>query len=410
VGPLSKLPPELSPLWRALHDRLSSGRPVRRVRIGPLDDRQQGALADLLGLARRPGEYPVVSLPALDQILVESVGAGTREVVTELIGPLGDRAGDRERAAAGRAELWAWLAAHPVVLAQPALAPWAGGVRRSGLAGGSVPRTREELTRALRVLAELPASGVPLPVLADRVLGDTHGLDEGTRCAGLVLRALASIYDVDAPANAQERRALWERAGVADDELSAVVLAAGIRPAGDAVAAQILRVCAEAGQAAVLTLGQLRASDWTSGPADVWIFENPSVLALALARFGRRCPPLVVTSGWPNSAVILLLKKLAAAGTRLHYHGDFDGEGLRIAAAVVARTGAVPWRMTSADYLAAVSEGPPVGRMSDVPWDAALAARLTEVGITLSEERVAAELLDELAGHDGVLPAPPPPG
>ena len=40
--------------------------------------------------------------------------------------------------------------------------------------------------------------------------------------------------------------------------------------------------------------------------------------------------------GWPNSAAVLLLQKLAAAGTWLYYHGDFDGEGLRIAAAVVA--------------------------------------------------------------------------
>jgi len=398
VEPLAKLPPELAPLWQAVHGRLSSGRPVSRVRIGPLDARQQAALADLLGLPRLPGERPSVSLAALDQVLLESVGVPAREVVAGLIGPLGDRAGDRERAAARRDELWAWLAGHPVVRAQPALAPWVSSAQRAGLAGGSVPRTRGELDQALRVLAQLPASGVPLPVLADQILGDTHGLDEGTRCAGLVLRALAAIYDVPPPANAQERRALWERAGVADDELSAVVLAAGIRPEHDDVAARILRVCADAGQAAALTLGQLRAADWTSGPADVWVFENPSVLAVALARFGRRCPPIAVTSGWPNSAVILLLQKLGAAGTRLHYHGDFDGEGLRIAAAVVARTGVTPWRMTSADYLRAVAHGPPVGRMSDVPWDPALAAHMTKAGITVPEERVAAELLDEIAG------------
>jgi hypothetical protein len=54
--------------------------------------------------------------------------------------------------------------------------------------------------------------------------------------------------------------------------------------------------------------------------------------------------------------------------------------------------------MTSADYLRAVSQGPPVGRVSDVPWDAALAAHMTETGITVPEERVAAELLDEIAG------------
>jgi uncharacterized protein (TIGR02679 family) len=399
VDPLARLPSELAPLWRGVHSRLSSGRPVSRVRIGPLDARQQAALADLLGLPRLPGERPSVSLAALDRVLIEIAGVPARDAVARLIGPLGDRAGDRDRAAAERDELWAWLAGHPVVRAQPALAPWAGGVQRAGLlAGGSVPATRDELTRVLRVLTELPASGVPLPVLADQAAGDTHGLDDGTRCAGLVLRALAAIYDVPPPANAQERRALWERAGVADDELSAVVLTAGIRPAGDDAAARILAVCADAGQAAALTLGQLRAADWAGGPADAWVFENPSVLAMALARFGRRCPPIAVTSGWPNSAAILFLQKLGAAGTRLHYHGDFDGEGLRIAAAVVARTSATPWRMTSADYLRAVAQGPPVGRMTDAPWDADLAAQMTAAGVTVPEERVAAELLGEIAG------------
>jgi uncharacterized protein (TIGR02679 family) len=127
------------------------------------------------------------------------VGVPAREVVAWLIGPLGDRAGERERAAARRDELWAWLAGHPVVRAQPALAPWVSSVQHAGLARGSVPRTRDELTQALRVLAELPASGVPLPVLADQTLGDKHGLDEGTRRAGLVQRALAAIYDVPSP-------------------------------------------------------------------------------------------------------------------------------------------------------------------------------------------------------------------
>ena len=397
VDPLSNLPSELAPLWQAAHNRLSSGHPVSRVRFGPLDSRQQAALADLLGIGRMPGEYPTVSLSELDQILTESVGAGTREVVTQLIGPLGDRAGNRKRTAAERASLWAWLDSHPVLAAQPALESWAATVRRAGI-NGSVARTQVEIGQALRVIAELPASGVPLPVLADRVLGDTHALDDGTRLSGLVLRALAAIYDVAVPENAQHRRALWEQAGVADDELSPVVLAAGVRPAGDDVAGHVMRLCAERGHAAALTLGQLKsASDLRGLPADAWVFENPSVLAMALARFGDRCPPIVVTSGWPNSAAVLLLQKLAAAGTRLYYHGDFDGEGLRIAAAVVARTAATPWHLTSADYLSAVSEGPPVGRVSEVPWDPELAGHLARTGITLAEERVADALLDELA-------------
>lgn len=395
-----RLPPALAPLWRAVHERLSSGRPVSRVRVGPLSEMQRIALADLLGMAKLPGEYTAVALSPLDDVLREAVGAGVREVVAELVGPIGDRAGARSRAAAERAELWTWLEDHPVVTSQPALAAWVAATRQAGLVAGSVARTRDELARALRVLAALPASGVPLPVLADELLHDPHRLDDGTRCGALVLRALATIYDVPVPSDTQQRRDLWERAGVADDELSSVVLAAGLRPPGDDPASQVLHVCADTGHAAALTLAQIRAASWTEGlPETVWIFENPSVPALALARFGSRCPPLVCTSGWPSSAGMLLLLKLAGAGCVLQYHGDFDGEGIRIAAHVVARTGARPWRMGAADYRLGVrdlTEGPPVGRVTEAPWDAYLAGMLREAGIAVSEERVANRLLDAL--------------
>lgn len=385
------------PLWRAVHARLSSGKPVARVRVGPLDLAQRTAIADLLGAERLPGEYAEVALARLDEVLREATGQDSRGVVTRLIGPVGDRAGDRQRAAAERARLWDWLATHAVVEAQPALADWVSQVRRAGLFDGSVVKTRDELERVLRVLDKVPADGRPLPAFADAVLGDTHALDEGKRCAGLVLKALAAIYDVPPPADAAERRALWERAGVADDELSSTVLVAGLRTTGGNVVSKVLAACAQAGQAAVLTLRQLRAvTTLPNVHPDVWIFENPSVLALALDRFGDSCPPLVCTSGWPSSAGILLLNRLRAAGTALNYHGDFDGEGLRIAAHVVARTGAAPWRMTSADYLAAVSDGPPVGRVTAVPWDPALADHLVDVGKTVPEERLAVMLLDEI--------------
>ncbi|GAB3893566.1 hypothetical protein GCM10029964_070550 [Kibdelosporangium lantanae] len=393
--------PDLAPLWRAAHDRLSSGRPVSRVRVGPLTEAQRIALADLLGMDRLPPAAVSVPVAKVEQVLV-GTGEDLRAVVTRLVGPLDDRAVRQAAAAAERAELWDWLAHHLVVREQPALLDWVAGVRQTGVVDGSVVRTRQVLDQALRVLAELPATGLPLPVLAERVLRDPHALDDGTRCAKLVLRALAAVYDVPVPIDAAQRRHLWERAGVADDELSVVVLAAGIRPAGSGVVSTVLRACADAGQAAALTLGQIRSEPWTAGlPDQVWVFENPSVLALALGRFGPRCPPVVCTSGWPNSAGILLLRAFADAGCRLLYHGDFDGEGIRIAANVVSRTGATPWRMGTAEYLAALGEhptGPGVGRVTDAPWDPALAGSMREHDVTVSEERVADLLIHEMVG------------
>ncbi|OAA27486.1 TIGR02679 family protein [Frankia sp. EI5c] len=418
--------PGLAPLWDALHDRLSTGRPVTSVRVGPLDDDQQAGLADLFGLDRLPGPRATVRLDRLDARLTVAFGADTRTVVAILRGPIGDRAGSRAAAAHARDELWDWLAAHPVVAAEPALRTWAADARRAGLVDGSVDDTRALLDSALRVLAACPADGRPLPALADALLGHTHALDDGTRLSVLVLRGLAARYGGPAPTGAEERRALWERAGVASDALSAQVLVAGLRLTGDDPLSHALRLWADAGQASAVTLAQLRAfpgpraaeeggkarvggEPGGGGTVAVGVVENPSVLAMAIARFGARCPPLVCTAGWPSAAAILLLRQLAQAGLRLRYHGDFDGDGLRIAAHVMARTGAVPWRMATADYLAALpsvleGERPEIvrvaarpGQVSEAPWDADLAAAVRANDIAISEERLVPILLADLA-------------
>ncbi|MFI6085043.1 TIGR02679 family protein [Streptomyces sp. NPDC051217] len=394
--------PELRPVWLAFHDRLSSGRPVSRVRIGPLDDDEREALADLLGLDRLPDTRPFVPLARLEKAVTEACGRSVRELLTDIVGPLGNRAAQRQRHDDERAGLWVWLETHETVLSQPALADWVVHCRVTGLVDGSVGRTRELLSSALTVLAALPAAAEPLPVFAARLVrGDSHALDDGTRLSALVLRALSGIYGIDAPDSAQQRRAVWTRAGVADDALSSTVLAAGLRPLGDGMLSRIARLCSEEGHAASFTLAQLRAPGEFEVPAGpVHITENPSVMALALRRFGPGCPPLVCTSGWPNSAVIHLLRLLADHGAALRYHGDFDGEGVRIAAYVMDKTPAVPWRMSADDYrtaLARAPHGPPLGRLTDAPWDPALTSVMAEHGAAVVEERAADSLLDDLA-------------
>jgi uncharacterized protein (TIGR02679 family) len=398
--------PELHAVWQTVHDRLSSGRPVTRVRLGLLDETQREALADLLGLDRLPDQRPSVTLARLEEAVTELSGHTVREVVAELIGPLGDRAGERRRQEDERADLWTWLAGHDTVRAQPVLADWAASCRAAGLVGGSAERTRTLLIDALKVLAELPGQAEPLPVFAARVLnGHAHALDDGTPVSTLVLRALATLYDIAPPQSAAERRALWSRAGVADDELSATVTAGGLRPVGDGLLARVARLCTEAGQAASLTLAHVRSPGEVTLPATpaplvVHVVENPSILALALRSFGSNCPPLVCTSGWPNSAAIQLLRLLADQGAVLRYHGDFDGEGIRIAAYVMEKTGAHPWRMTAADYRSTIvrnAHGPRPGRITGAPWDPELAEAMAEHDIAVVEELVADVLLEDLA-------------
>ena len=395
---------DLRPLWTELHRRFSAGAAVSRITIRDLDGGGRAALADLLGMDRYPPPTVTLAVARLDEILLELTGSDTRTVTAAISGPIGDRARDRRERERERNALWEWFGAHPVVGGEPALAGWVDDVRRQGLVMGSVRSTRALLERALKVLAALPSDGLPLQSFATDLFGDSHALDDGGRLSGLVLRAQAVRYGMEPPADASERRALWERSGVECDALSTTVLVAGLRPAGDGVLARTLRLWADAGHAAAVTLEQLRASPEVRVDAPVvWVTENPTVLALAVRRFGDRCPPLVCSSGWPNSAVVRLLRALGGAGTgaALRYHGDFDGEGLRIAAHVMAKTGARPWRMSSADYLAALDgtheDLPEPGRVTDAPWDPELARNVREYNAAVLEENVAEALLGDLS-------------
>jgi len=371
--------PRLLSLWRAVHDRLSSGQSVTRVKVGAWTETEREAIADLLGLDRLPVSGASLTVAALERAL----GAGLRSVVETAVGPVGDRRSSRAAALADRAALWSWLGEHPLVAAEPALQDWVDQLHRAGLVAGSVPQTRSLLEQALAVLAALPADGVGLPVLADKVL-----------------QALACLTGVALDHGSDGRRRLWQQAGVETDALSSTVLVAGLRLRGPGPVPLALGAWVDAGEAAALTLSQLRALTAPSPVGGVvHVVENPSVMAAALARFDLDCPPLVCVSGWPSAAGVLLLRLLRVAGAGLRYHGDLDGDGLRIAAHLVARVGAQPWRMTAADYLAALERrpgGPPAGRVSDVPWDSALGPAMRAGGIAVTEESVLDELLDDI--------------
>lgn len=389
---------DLLPLWQALHHRLGTGQAVASVKVSGMTVAQRTALADLFGMATMPGESHTVNYAQLDALLVALTGVSARTVSERIVGPIENRAATRTAKAGERRQLWEWLARHPVVEAQPVLAEWAAAMERAGLIAQSIQQTQAMLEQALLVLRAIPAQGQPLPVFAAKTLGDPHALDEGTRLQGAVVRALAAIHDRKAPADASELRQLWMDAGIADDELSSTVLVAGLTgldrvgPLG-----QILQVCADGAVAASVTLQQLRTvASFDDVPSVITVFENPSVLAVAVRRFGRDCPPMVCTAGWPSSAGIRLLDLLSHAGTQLNYHGDLDGEGLRIAAHVVARVGARPWRMSSRDYLAAVGDGPGVGRVTGVPWDDELAVEMNRIGVSVPEELVIDTLLADL--------------
>ncbi|MGS2587955.1 TIGR02679 domain-containing protein [Streptomyces hebeiensis] len=427
--------PELSWLVDRIRDRMARGRPLTGVlTLSAPRQAQREAVERLLGRAPRGGRSLTVRLDALDGVLRHSgiSPQGLAAAVVALTGPVRPLAEERE------AEDREWEEAYaPLAALGPAYTDWIRRIRRDGLVRrlARSPGTAGPLLRdTARVLRALPAAPpTSLAAFAARVLGRSHALDDGTPLATLVLSAIRALGGIPDGTGAEWRREAWASAGLLKDDLSSTVLVLNVR------GTPVLDAMADAGEPAVLTLRHLarhltgpdlglglgptegaratggvqvpedvRVTDGVPVTADVYVCENPAVLSAAADAYGPACPPLVCLQGQPSAAALALLRHLSHGGVHggshrgatLHYHGDFDWGGLRIATALRRAVPWTPWRYGATDYRAAAAATPGPDRLSGPPaesaWDPALAAALTELGVRVEEESVLDELLGDL--------------
>ncbi|MFG2938388.1 TIGR02679 family protein [Streptomyces sp. NPDC048282] len=350
-----------------------------------------------------------VPLRDLDGYLYDRYGTGLLQTLGRLHGPLRDRPAERADEQARREQ--ALTSAHSSRLAgQGWFAAWLEKIAADGTLTRLVRRGDAPLLdTAVRVLERLagdglpahPSAVLPLPVLAEWTTGDTKALVPGTPLEQLVLRALAWRTGDDAavPRDRAGRRALWESAGAIADDLASQVLVLNIGAEGDTVVCDWLRDAADFGIPFRLTLHQLATDPVVPAARTIYVCENPAVLRAAAGELEDTCAAVVCTEGVPSAACHRLLGDAVRAGARLHWRADFDWAGLRITADAVARHGARPWRMTAADYTAAVGEGestPLAGPPAASPWDPGLALAMEASGSAVMEERLLPALLSDL--------------
>ncbi|MFF3333603.1 TIGR02679 family protein [Streptomyces sp. NPDC002888] len=391
--------PGLAWLVDRARQRMARGRPLTgSVTLSHPDEHQRQAVERLLGRAPRAGGSLTVRLDTVDAILRRSGVSpdGLAVAVVALTGPVTLQAETRDR------EERAWEEAYaPLGTLAPELADWAERIRGDGLVR-RLARTPEAagplVDAAVRVLRSLPVSPpTSRATFAARNLSGAHALDEGTPLAALVLSGLRCLTGFPDGAGAEWRREAWAFAGLLKDDLSSTVLSLNLRGTPS------LDWMADAGEPAVLTLRSLTRHTLVPAVAPsgtVHVCENPAVLSAAADTFGPACPPLVCLQGQPSAAALTLLRGLAAQGAALHYHGDFDWGGVRIATALRRSVPWLPWRYTAADYRAAaarVAEAPVLtGSPAETPWDPALAVALAERGVRVEEEAVLDDLLADL--------------
>jgi uncharacterized protein (TIGR02679 family) len=372
------------------------------VSVASPTDTERKAIIGITGAYRDSGVGRMtVRLSDLEAAVREATGDGVMALLAALGGtPLRDRPAERERVSAGvdkcvRRLNDSYLASFEW------FAGWVGGLRADGTLTRLVNSgDSEPLVRAVSVLEAL--DGRPAPVLlqslAAEVTGDTKALGHGTVLSTLVLRALSLRLGVARPGSAEDRRELWDSFDVIVDDLASQVLVLGL-PAFGGGLGEWLTSAARSGTPFCVTLQQLVSMPLSVLSPVVYVCENLGVMRAAAGSLG----PLVCTGGRPSTAFHRLAAAVVAGGGELRYHGDFDWAGVSIAAAVMSRHGAVPWRLGAADYRAgarAAGEGALAlsGAPQATPWDPDLANVMAATGRAVYEESVTDALLADLQG------------
>lgn len=401
--------PELGRLVSALRRRVELGRPLDgRLELSKATAAERSAVDALLGRRSTRGESLQVDLGELADVLQR---AGICEDLSSALLMLQGPVVNRRAAAEQYGAEWSVIAdtGREVFATPPPLAGWWEELLVSGvfkrLCGDDAARGAPILYDLERVVRALPVRAEPLAALAARVLGDAHALDPGSPRATLAVRAAARLGRVEFDDTAEGRRAAWASVGVMCDELSVPALVFNLPAAGATPLSQLLRTAAQAAEPLHVSLRLLLRYPLSGDPAlagtEIFVCENPTVVALAAAAFarssGNRSAPLVCLNGQFATPSLILLRQLRDAGARLRYHGDFDPGGVAIARRVFQESGAVPWRYSVDDYIAAPKGRKFIGKTAATPWSPLLAVEMAQTGRVVHEEAVFAELALDLA-------------
>ncbi len=242
------------------------------------------------------------------------------------------------------------------------------------------PAAQAEILQQIRSIAQglnqlpTPPQFERLALFAQQISGDPHFLDANTTTGRLFLQALgdisqqANILDINdeeldkeasapqSPEQDQQRLLRYYEAGLLMDTISSNVAVAHLAYAEDHTGTPDPLIT-YAGQR-VLSLPLRQLLSWQRlDPAteNVYLVENPQVFERIID--ATVDVTLICTAGWPSIATIQLLNLLIASRPTitLYYSGDFDIQGIRIAAYFHTRYPQCQlWRFDADTYHAAL--------------------------------------------------------
>lgn len=184
---------------------------------------------------------------------------------------------------------------------------------------------RKDLRAIITMIDNLPNEKIMLSLFSATYTKDPHYLDLETGTSNLFIYALSNLDGTNFPTTREEKISLLSKYNIEIDALSNFVITYNLLSSKS-----YINEFAKNKESLILNIQNIMsASSFDTKTKMVFIFENPSILTEIMSN--NLDISVIISGGFPNACVYLLLDKLLASGNKLYYNGDFDPEGLLIA-------------------------------------------------------------------------------
>lgn len=184
---------------------------------------------------------------------------------------------------------------------------------------------KKELFYIIEFINHLPTEMVLLPIYASTYTKDPHYLDLDNGHSILFFYALSYVAKVEYPKSRAEKISLLSKYHIEIDTLSNYVITYQLLSDKE-----YMNEFSKQHETLILNIQNIINTQYfDTKDKKVFIFENPSILTEILAKNLK--VSVIISGGFPNTSVYLLLDELIKTGNQLYYNGDFDPEGLLIA-------------------------------------------------------------------------------
>lgn len=191
---------------------------------------------------------------------------------------------------------------------------------------------KKELINIIRLIDNLPVnSKVLLPIYSGINTGDPHYLDFDNNHSNLFFHALSYLNKVDYPNTREEKIKLLSINNIEIDNLTNSVITYNLLSDKE-----YINMFSKNKETLILNIQNIiNTKIFDTKSKKVFIFENPSILTEIISK--NIDASIIISSGFPNMSVYLLIDKLIMSGNIIYYNGDFDPEGLLIASRLKER-------------------------------------------------------------------------